>query len=90
MGKQNFIDEFLHEFNKLIPEDLRRSRSDLEKNIKAAMQSVFNRMDLVTREEFDVQTELLSRTRALLEEVEKKLVEMERRQKESDKDKGKT
>lgn len=85
MGKQNFIDEFLHEFSKLLPEDLRRTRDDLEKNLKAALNSTMKRMDLVTREEFDVQTELLARTRVLLEEINNKVTELERQQDESDK-----
>ena len=40
--------------------------ADLEKNLKALLASFFSRLDLVTREEFDVQREVLSRTRAKL------------------------
>ncbi len=61
-----------------LPVELMQARQNLEKNLKAALQKSFARMDLVTREEFDVQTELLSRTRAALEELEKKLAELER------------
>jgi Uncharacterized protein conserved in bacteria len=41
-------------------------------------------MDLVTREEFDIQTELLARTRVLLEEMEKKIAELEAALEDSD------
>jgi len=54
---------------------------DLEKNIDALLKSMFTKMELVTREEFDVQTEVLKRTRQKLEELEKKLFEIEARKK---------
>ena len=52
---------------------------DIEKNIDALLKSMFTKMELVTREEFDVQTEVLKRTRQKLEELEKKLSEIEAR-----------
>ena len=54
---------------------------DLEKNIDALLKGMFTKMELVTREEFDVQTEVLKRTRKKLEELEKKLSEIEARKK---------
>ena len=50
---------------------------DIEKNIDALLKGMFTKMELVTREEFDVQTEVLQRTRQKLEELEKKLSEIE-------------
>jgi BMFP domain-containing protein YqiC len=50
---------------------------DLERNINALLQSAFTKMMLVSREEFDVQTEVLNRTRQKLEALEKKLSELE-------------
>jgi BMFP domain-containing protein YqiC len=52
---------------------------DLERNVRAVLTSVFSRLDLVTREEFDVQREVLLRTRERLNELERKLAEIERR-----------
>jgi len=49
---------------------------DIEKNIDALLKGMFTKMELVTREEFDVQTEVLKRTRQKLEELEKKLSEI--------------
>ena len=54
---------------------------DLEKNIDALLKSMFTKMELVTREEFYVQTEVLKRTRQKLEDLEKKLSEIEARKK---------
>ena len=54
---------------------------DIEKNIDALLKGMFTKMELVTREEFDVQTEVLKRTRQKLEELEKKLSETEARKK---------
>lgn len=53
--------------------------ADLEKNLRALLQSAFARLDLVAREEFDVQREVLARTRAKLEELEAKLAELEKK-----------
>ena len=54
---------------------------DIEKNIDALLKCMFTKMELVTREEFDIQTEVLKRTRQKLEELEKKLSEIEARKK---------
>jgi len=51
--------------------------ADLEKNLRALLQSAFARLDLVTREEYDVQREVLARTRAKLEALEAKVAELE-------------
>ena len=50
---------------------------DIEKNIKAMLSSTFTRLDLVTREEFDVQQEVLVRTREQLAELEARLARLE-------------
>jgi ubiquinone biosynthesis accessory factor UbiK len=52
---------------------------DVEKNVRAVLANVFSRLDLVTREEFDVQREVLLRTRERLAELEQKIAAMERR-----------
>ena len=57
--------------------------ADLEKNLKALLASFFSRLDLVTREEFDVQREVLARTRAKLQELEAKVTELEKQRPET-------
>lgn len=77
MLKQETIEEFFQEFVKLLPDDLRQYKQDMEKNLKAALNAAFARMDLVTREEFDIQTALLGKTRELLDEMEEKITLLE-------------
>ncbi len=50
---------------------------DVEKNLRAALTAALARLDLVTREEFEVQSQVLARTRARLEALEKQLAELE-------------
>lgn len=50
---------------------------DVEKNLKAALTGWLARLDLVTREEFDIQTQVLSATRARLQELETRLAQLE-------------
>jgi len=53
--------------------------ADIEKNMRALLGAFFGRLDLVTREEFDVQREVLLRTRQKLSELEARVAELERR-----------
>jgi BMFP domain-containing protein YqiC len=54
--------------------------ADLEKNIHALLQSVFAKLALVSREEFDIQAELLRQTRAKLEQLQQSVDELEKQQ----------
>lgn len=75
--------KLFEEIDQRMRELLARSpAADLEKNLRALLQSAFARFDLVAREEFDVQREVLARTRAKLEELEAKLAELEARMKD--------
>jgi BMFP domain-containing protein YqiC len=80
----------LDEMDRRIREILARGpAADLEKNLRALMQSALGRLDLVTREEYDVQREVLARTRAKLEELEARLAGLEGKSKvESRKSEG--
>lgn len=77
MLKSEKVEDFFQDFLKMLPEDLRVYRQDFMNNIRAALNGAFARMDLVTREEFDIQSELLAKTRLLVDELEKKIGEME-------------
>ena len=69
-----FDTKFFDEINARISEVIAASPAkDIEKNMKAMMTSMFSRLDLVTREEFDVQMRVLQRTREKLEELEARL-----------------
>lgn len=52
---------------------------DIEKNVKALLQSALSRLDFVTREEFDVQVEVLRKTREKVERLEARVAELEAR-----------
>lgn len=54
---------------------------DIEKNVKALLASVFDKMDLVTRDEFEIQMQLLARTREKLSALEARVAELEAAQK---------
>jgi BMFP domain-containing protein YqiC len=52
---------------------------DIERNVKAMMTQGFSKLDLVTREEFDIQAQVLAKTRAKLEALELRVAELEAR-----------
>jgi len=67
------IDQFVSALSRILPE----GPKDLEKNVRSALQGVFDRLNLVTREELEVQEAVLARTRARLQEMEKRIAELE-------------
>lgn len=70
------IDEIVSKISKLVAET---PAAEVEKNVRALLTSLFIRLDLVTREEFDAQTAVLARARAQLEELEQRLAALESR-----------
>ena len=77
-GSENFtLDDLARKLADVIPENLRGIGEDLQRNLKSTLRSGLERMDLVTREEFDVQTRLLQRTREKLETLEARVAELE-------------
>ena len=69
---------FLDELNKKVSELIAASPAkDIEKNLRALLSSAFSRLDLVTREEFDVQQEVLGRTREKLQQMEARVAALE-------------
>ena len=68
----------LDELNKKVSELIAASPAkDVEKNLRALLSSAFSRLDLVTREEFDVQQEVLARTREKLQQMEARVAALE-------------
>ncbi len=72
------IDDLARRLAESVPQNLKAMGEDLERNFKSLLTSGLDRMDLVTREEFDVQVAVLERTRAKLEALEAKLVALEK------------
>lgn len=60
-----------------MPADFQSLKGDLEKNFHAILQASFSRMNLVSREEFEVQQEILMRTRQQLEALERRIAALE-------------
>lgn len=71
------IDKLAKALAETLPQGLRSVRDDLEKNFRSVLDSSLARLDLVTREEFEVQEAVLLRTREKLEALEARLAKME-------------
>ena len=72
------IETAISDITKILPEDLNMLKEDLERNLRATLNATFSKMEIVTREEFDIQASLLSRTREKLETLQEKLSELEK------------
>jgi BMFP domain-containing protein YqiC len=71
------IDDFTRRLAGAMPASVKALQEDFEKNLRVAIQSVFSRLDLVTREEFDVQSKVLARSRAKIEQLEQQVAALE-------------
>jgi len=73
------INNFAEKLSQVLPDGIKTLKGDLDNNIKAALESGLQQMNLVSREEFDVQTALLERTQLKLQQLEEQLAELEKR-----------
>jgi len=71
------LDDLVQRLGNALPPALQHLRADMEKNFHAILQSAFSQMNLVSREEFEVQAALLQRTREKLEQLEKQIEALE-------------
>ncbi|MFA7522576.1 MAG: accessory factor UbiK family protein [Halothiobacillaceae bacterium] len=78
MSISQTIEEISRRIEQAMPESLREGKQEFEKAVRQAVSSGFSRMDLVTREEFDIQTQVLARTRAKLEALEQRVAQLEK------------
>ena len=76
MDKQ-VIDQISLRLVSLVPPGLAQAQQDLRTNFQDVLAQGLRRLDLVTREEFDVQCQVLARTRAKVDELEQRLAELE-------------
>jgi BMFP domain-containing protein YqiC len=76
MAKES-IDKLARTLAESVPAGLRSVREDLEQNFRAILKGGLDRLDLVTREEFDVQQDVLARTREKLAALERRLADLE-------------
>jgi len=71
------LDKLARQLTEAVPANVKALGEDVERNFKSLLQSGIERMDLVSREEFDLQTAVLERTREKLEKLEARLAELE-------------
>jgi len=67
------LDEITRRLSAAVPRELKSARAELEEQFRAVLETAFDRLDLVTREEFEIQKKVLARTREKLEALEKQL-----------------
>lgn len=75
----HFIDDLAQRLAAALPPGLHALRHDIEHNFNAVLRARLEKLDLVTRDEFDAQARVLARSRAKLEALEKKIAELEQR-----------
>lgn len=73
------IEDLSQRLSSAVPEGARVLKQDLDRNFRAVLNSAFTRLDLVTREELEVQENLLARTREMLDGLALRVEELERR-----------
>jgi BMFP domain-containing protein YqiC len=74
MATPNFFNDMQSKINQVLENS---PAKDIEKNVKAMMSQGFAKLDLVTREEFDIQAQVLAKTRSKLEALEARVAELE-------------
>jgi BMFP domain-containing protein YqiC len=71
------FDDIARRLAEAVPGGIREIQQDVEKNLRAVLQASLSKLDLVTREEFDVQARVLARTREKLDKLERTVSELE-------------
>jgi BMFP domain-containing protein YqiC len=73
------LEELTRRISSLIPGDVKHMQDDIENNVRSLLQTTLSKMNLVTREEFDIQSAVLLRTREKLEQLEKQLEQLQKK-----------
>ena len=76
----SLIDRLVSYLSQRLPSGIGQLRDEVEQNTRAVLQEALSRLDLITREEFDIQQQVLMRTRQRLEALEKQVAELESQQ----------
>lgn len=80
----DFINAINQQFGHLLPDVAKSAQQDLNQQAKAALSGIVEKLDLVTREEFEIQQQVLLRTREKLESMEMRVAYLEERLKGED------
>ncbi|WGO83984.1 ubiquinone biosynthesis accessory factor UbiK [Arsenophonus apicola] len=73
------IEQVVRQIKDTLPQGIRDLGEDLDKKLRATLQSQLGKLDLVSREEFDIQTQVLLRTREKMIEMEKRIEQLEKK-----------
>lgn len=79
MQSQAFIDRLMADIGRHLPADLGHLRHEVEHSVRAVLAETLTRLDLISREEFEIQQRVLERTRSRLDALEKQVAELESR-----------
>ena len=77
MLNMKLLDDLARQISETIPTGMKEMQGDVKKNIRTLLEGTLAKLDLVTREEFDAQTQVLLRTREKLDQLEKIVAGME-------------
>lgn len=77
MINTEMLDELAHKLTSALPQNISEFHQDIEKNLRAGLDGLFQKLDLVTREEYEVQLAVLSRSRERLALLEKQIEALE-------------
>ncbi|WP_022955071.1 accessory factor UbiK family protein [Perlucidibaca piscinae] len=77
MAIEHVVNRLGQQFGERLPAPLRGMREELEGTVKSLLRDALSRMDLLTRDEFDIQQTLLARTRARVDDLEQQLRQLE-------------
>lgn len=80
------IDDLVRQLGATLPPELESFEQEMKRQFKAVLESAFQRLDLVSREEFDIQVKVLQKTRAQLTELQDQLASLEQYMSEQDSD----
>ena len=71
------IDDLANKIKGVLPESLKNSKEEMQKTLKSGAEGVFQKLDLVSREEYDIQVSLLQKCQKKIDELEAKISELE-------------
>ncbi|MAD57761.1 MAG: cytoplasmic protein [Porticoccus sp.] len=77
MKKNELLDKFVSQFNKIVVPGAESLNKEIHQKIRSATQNTLDKLDLVSRDEFDAQVAVLNRTKEQLENIKKQLSEIE-------------
>tara|TARA_B100001996_G_C18616047_1_gene575783 strand:+ start:382 stop:636 length:255 start_codon:yes stop_codon:yes gene_type:complete len=75
------VDDFASRIKDIMPESLKTSKEEMQKTLRSGAEGVLQKLDLVSREEYDIQVDLLKKCQEKIKELEEKILELEKNKK---------